>query len=193
MANIILPAPAKEGGMPIYEAFSKRRSRRDFIPDADIDMQDLSNLLWVSFGINRTKGRTAPSSHNSQETEIYVVLKEGIYIYRPQENLLEQVLEGDFRAMTGTQDFPATAPVNLIFVADPTKLKGKSPQEAIETIYADTGFISQNAYLWCAAEGFGCVARAMIDKKALHEKLQLPQTSVITLINTIGPVEKRPE
>jgi hypothetical protein len=44
-------------------------------------MQELSNLLWAAYGINRpeTGKRTAPSAMNWQEIDIYIALQEGTY------------------------------------------------------------------------------------------------------------------
>ena len=44
-----LPAPQKTGGMPLMEVLAKRATVRSF-DTTDISMQQLSNLLWASFG-----------------------------------------------------------------------------------------------------------------------------------------------
>lgn len=190
LVNIVLPAPEKEGGLPLMEVLMKRRSGRTF-SEKELDLQTLSNLLWATFGYGMGgKRRTAPSSHNRQETDIYVALASGTYIYRPAENILEMVLADDIRPLTGLQDFVAVAPLNLIFVADTSKITGKDERGTVETAYVDTGFISQNTYLYCASAGLVTVTRAMIDKPALAAKLSLRPEQVITLAQTVGyPVE----
>lgn len=184
--NIVLPPPVKEGGLPLMEALMKRRSSRKFSP-RELDLQTLSNLLWASFGFGGGgKRRTAPSSHNRQETDIYVALPSGTYLYDPAENVLRLVLDEDIRALTGQQDFVGVAPLNLIFVADTSKITGKDERGTVETAYVDTGFISQNAYLYCASAGLATVTRAMIDKVALAAKLSLRPEQIITLAQTVG-------
>ena len=72
--TIALPAPRKEGGMPLMEAISKRRSDREFA-SAELTLPTLSNLLWAAYGVNRAEGgRTAPSALNAQEVDLYVAL-----------------------------------------------------------------------------------------------------------------------
>lgn len=184
--NIVLPAPQREGGLPLMEALMKRRSSRKF-SGREIDLQTLSNLLWATFGYGGGgKRRTAPSSHNRQETDLYVALPSGAYIYAPAENVLKQILEEDIRPLTGLQDFVSEAPLNVIFVADTSKITGKDERGTIETAYVDTGFISQNLYLYCASAGLGTVTRAMVDKVALAEKLSLRPEQIITLVQTVG-------
>ena len=188
--NIVLPAPQREGGLPLMEALMKRRSSRKF-SEREIDLQTLSDLLWATFGFGGGgKRRTAPSSHNRQETDLYVALSSGTYVYDPAENVLKLVLAEDIRALTGMQDFVPVAPLNLVYVADTSKITGKDERGTIETAYVDTGFISQNAYLFCASAGLSTVTRAMIDKQALAAKLSLRPEQVITLAQTVGYPEE---
>lgn len=185
MKDIKLPSPHREGGMPLMEAFSKRCSKRRFLQE-NIPLETLSDILWAAFGFNREQKRTAPSSHNRQESELYVFLKEGVYIYDAGGNILRCITEEDLRALTGTQDFVADAPLNIAIISDTSKITGKTPQGVIETIYADAGFISQNIYLCCTGAGLSSVTRALIDKNTLASKLNLRQEQVITLIHTVG-------
>ena len=186
MATIQLPAAQRTGGMPLMEALAARRSSRNFDPARELDIQTLSNLLWAAWGINRTKGRTAPSSHNRQEIELYVFLKDGVYRYLPAEHALEQLFEEDLRAATGTQPFVGQAPVEIALISDTTKITGKTPQGIIESTYADTGFICQNIYLFCASENLATVARALVPKEELAARLSLPEGHIITLVQTVG-------
>ena len=92
----------------------------------------------------------------------------------------------DLRAASGSQDYVGSAAAEIAFVADTTKITGKSPRGVIETIYVDTGFISQNIYLFCASEGMATVVRAMVPKEALAKRLGLAATQEITLVQTVG-------
>lgn len=81
--DIQLPEPQKTGGMPLMETLAKRETNRNFTQD-EISTQKLSDLLWAAFGVNRPNGRrTAPSARNVQETDLYVFIKSGVYIYLP--------------------------------------------------------------------------------------------------------------
>ncbi|MDH7599607.1 MAG: SagB/ThcOx family dehydrogenase, partial [Sedimentisphaerales bacterium] len=126
--------------------------------------------------------RTAPSAMNRQEIDIYVALQEGLYLYNAKEHRLDPVVKQDLRAATGNQPFVGQAPVNLIYVADMAKL-GR-PDEP--TAYADTGFISQNVYLFCASEGLATVVRGMVPKESLAKAMNLRPDQKITLAQTVG-------
>jgi SagB-type dehydrogenase family enzyme len=184
---IKLPAPQTEGGMPLMAALKARCSTRAF-SSKPLPLQVLSNLLWAACGVNRPESgkRTAPTARNMQEIDVYVALAEGLYLYNAKEHVLEPVLMQDLRAATGRQAFVAEAPVNLIFVSDYDKM-GNIPTEAKDFYSAtDTGYISQNVYLFCASEGLATVVRNMVDKPALAEKMGLRPTQKVILAQTVG-------
>ena len=191
MKDIILPSPVCSGGMPLRDALMARRSMRTYssrrfnLDDAN-DLQRLADLLWAAFGPISAKRRSAPSSHNRQETDLYVLLPEGSFIFDAGSNRLVPVNDQDLRAASGAQDYVGTAAAEIAFVADTTKVTGKSPRGLIETIYVDTGFISENIYLFCASEGMATVVRAMVPKESLAASLGLAPTQEITLVQTVG-------
>jgi len=100
-------------------ALAQRHTSRSFRPDP-LPIQMLSDLLWAAFGVNRPESgkRTAPSAVNWQETDIYVVMEAGTFLYRGEEHLLDPIRAGDLRPLTGTQAFVGGAPLTLVFVGD---------------------------------------------------------------------------
>jgi SagB-type dehydrogenase family enzyme len=184
---IELPDPRMEGGMPLMQALKERHTERAF-SERELPLQVLSDLLWAAFGVNRPGSgkRTAPSAMNWQEIEIFVALANGTYRYNATENRLDPVLEEDIREATGQQPFVAGAPVNLVYVVDYTKM-GDFPED-IKEFYAgtDTGFISQNVYLFCASEGLATVVRGLVDRDALAGILKLPESKKVILTQTVG-------
>jgi nitroreductase len=194
--DISLPSPSRKGGRPLMETLDDRGSARMF-SDKELSLQQLSDMLWAAWGINREADgrRTAPSSHNSQEMDVYVTLKSGLYLYDARANALRQVNDTDIRALTGTQDFPATAPVNLVYVADLAKRGLQEGHQVTDTdllsSWANTGFMAQNVYLWCASEGLSCVIRAMIPRDSLVPEMGLKPLQRVILAQTVGfPAEQ---
>lgn len=188
---IQLPAPVTDGGKPLMQVLKLRMSAREFSPEK-LPMQTLANLLWAAWGVNRVDGRrTAPSASNRQEIEIFVTLPEGAFLWDAKANTLNPVATEDLRAATGSQPFPATAPLNLVYVADMTKAgrPATDPQQMVN-IGADAGYISQNVYLFCASEGLATVVRASVQKQALAKALKLRETQVVVLAQTVGYPKK---
>jgi nitroreductase len=187
---IELPKPQMEGGKPLMQALKERKTSREFSSEK-LPMQVLSNMLWAADGINRPDGkRTAPTAMNKQEIDVYVALQQGLYLYDANANKLIGVLAQDLREATGMQPFVKDAPVNLVFVADYAKMGNTPDDQKNFFAAADTGYISQNVYLFCASEGLATVVRAYVDKPACSAAMKLPDTKKIILAQTVGYPKK---
>ena len=185
--EIILPKPRVSGGLPLLTALAKRQSSRSFSRQALPD-QVLSDLLWAANGINRKSSgkRTAPSAVNRQEIEIYIALREGLYLYDEGKHSLQLTAPGDLRGLTGSQGFVRDAALNLVYVADMSRVAGNSAEDRLIYAAADTGFIGQNVYLFCASEGLATVIRGYVDRQTLAKAIGLKPNKRIILAQTVG-------
>lgn len=185
--TVDLPPPRLDGGSTLHAALQGRHSTRAFRPDA-LSLEHLSALLWAAFGINRREGggRTAPSAHDWQEIIVFAVLPEGAYRYDAREHRLLLVKAEDLRALTGTQEFAASAPLNLVYVADFERMKEAREDERAFLAGVDAGCIAQNAYLYCAAAGLGTVVRGLVDRGRLAQALGLRPGQRIALAQSVG-------
>ena len=178
-------------GRPLVHVLKERKSSRAFGPRI-LPKRVLSNLLWAANGINRpaSGGRTAPSAMNQQEIDIYVATAEGLYLFDANGRLLRPILKQDIRGLTGSQDYVRDAPVNLIFVADYARMTRTPAEDRDLYAAADTGFISQNIYLYCASEGLATVVRGSIDRTILAEAMKLRPEQKIILAQSVGYPKK---
>ena len=183
--------PQLEGGRPLMQVLKNRGSSRSFSSEK-LPLQVLSNLLWAAFGINRPDSgkRTAPSAMDRQEIDIYVATYDGLYLYDAKAHQLQPVLGEDIRILTGRQPFVREAPVNFVYVADFSRMTGTSTEDKEFYSAADTGFISENVYLFCASEGLVTVVRGSIDRQALAKAMKLRPDQKIILAQTIGYPKK---
>lgn len=184
----LLPAPRKAGGKPLMTALNERQSRREIDPAKPIPGQILSDLLWSAFGVNRSESgkRTAPSARNRKEIDIYLATAEGLFRFDADAHALNEVLKTDVRPKAGRQKFIWTAPAVLIYVADYARM-GDMP-EVDKNFYAatDTGFISQNVYLFCASENLATVVIGMLDRAELAVAMQLGPDQKVILTQPVG-------
>jgi nitroreductase len=188
-----LPKPQLQGGRPLMQALSDRKTNRN-ISDEKLSPQMLSNLLWAAWGVNRTatRGRTAPSAMNVQEIDLYVFLAEGVYLFDAPSQSLKPVLAEDHRAATGSQADVGKAPVSLVFVADLDKYsgsrggRGTDAERQVTWSYAHCGFIGQNIYLFAASEGLASWFRAMVDAPALAKLLNLRPAQRVLCSQGVG-------
>jgi nitroreductase len=202
---IVLPKPRFGRDKNVQSALQKRKTVRS-ISDKKLSLQTLSNLLWSACGVNRKKGPfgipgiTAASASNSQEIDVYVALKEGIYRYESAEHRLVPVAAGDFRILAlgqGQGKAGAKAPVRLIYVVDIDKfgkagfqepgLKESETQRAY--YYVDTGLIAGNVYLFAASQGLAAWFHNC-NKPELAKVLKLRADQRALFGQTIGYPEK---
>lgn len=187
-ADIKLQVPNKERGASIMQSLAQRQSHRD-CADKELNMSDLSDLLWAANGINRheKKMRTAPSAMNRQDIDIYVVAEKGTYKYLPEENKLQILEEGDHRdAVAAGQDFVKKFPVSLVLVSDLSKFGDNGNDRTRLMAAMDAGYVSQNICLFCSGTGLVTVPRATMDNAALKQILHLSDTQLPLLNNPVG-------
>jgi nitroreductase len=184
--SIQLPPP-RLSKAPLMQALKLRRSTRTFARTR-LSQELLSNLLWAACGINRpdSGGRTAPSAHNWQEIALYAALDHGLYRYDVPAHTLRCCTDRDLRSLTGTQDFPGEAPLNLVYVADFSVMSGASSEERTFFAAADAAFLAQNVYLYCASAGLATVVRGLVDRRRLAPAMGLGIEQRIVLAQTVG-------
>lgn len=185
--TVKLPAPDKNVKMTLMQALQQRKSSREFAAKA-VSNATMSQLLWAACGINRPKEKkiTAPSALNKQDIMVYVIRKDGAYIYQPTTNSLKKVCAGDLRPMVaGGQAFAKSAPVCLLLVSDLNKFSGnRSGAEA--TANVDAGYVSQNICLACTALGLKTVPRMTMNKAALKKALKLDDNKLLIINHPVG-------
>ncbi|MBI5847894.1 MAG: SagB/ThcOx family dehydrogenase [Nitrospirae bacterium] len=187
---LLLPKPQTDGGRPLMQVLKDRSSSRSFSQEK-LSAQTLSNLLWAAFGINRPAGkRTAPSAMDHQEIDIYVATAEGLYLYEAGSQSLKLIKSDDIRALTGRQDYVKDAYASLIYVADFSRMGNIQKEEKELFSAADTGFISQNVYLYCASERLATVVRGLVDRQTLARTMNLRPDQKIILAQSVGHARK---
>ena len=77
--------------------------------------------------------------------------------------------------------------MQLIYVADYSKMGvGSNGEDKIIYSSANTGFVAQNVYLYCASAGLNTVVRGMIDRDRLSKDMLLRDKQKIVLVQTVG-------
>ncbi|MDH7511894.1 MAG: SagB/ThcOx family dehydrogenase [Clostridiales bacterium] len=214
LKTIKLNEPNKTRGLPVMEALSVRASVREW-SEKDVSFQDLSDLLWAANGINRPeiKKRTAASAQNAQDVDIYVFMKDGAYLYDALEHALVPVAAGDHRdeismrpgsspggpgsAPPAKPEGPpppqakpagplSPAPIQLILVSDISRFRAGTTEVKKEWGAIDTGIVSQNIALFCAATGMATRPRASINRDLVKSLLKLTDTQYPMLNHPIG-------
>jgi hypothetical protein len=201
-STIALPAPKDETGVTLFAALQQRQTVRE-LSDKALEPQQLSNLCWAAYGVNRRVGpfgqwgRTAASASNSQEIDLYVLLHHGAYRYEAGGHVLTPVAANDLRAHAltpGQGGVEARAPLALIYVADVHRLSHtqgfqepglQDPEVQKSYYYADAGLIAQNVYLFAAGNGLAAWFHNC-DKAALARHLKLNPDQRALFAQSVG-------
>jgi SagB-type dehydrogenase family enzyme len=193
LSQIKLLPPDMKAGKTLMQSLQERKTSRSF-STKKLSIQELSNLLWAACGINRPESgkHTAPSASNRQDIDVYVAMEEGLYLYNAKARELTPVLPNDLRRNTTaflqpSRNSVADAALQLIYVADYSKMAFYADDED-KRFYsaADTGFIAQNVYLYCASAGLASVVRGMVAKDDLAKDMKLRANQKITLAQAVG-------
>ena len=166
--RVSLSAPDKSGGKPLMQALALRASNRD-ISAKPVSEQDVSNIVWAAWGVNRPDGkRTVPTARNTQSASLFVVKADGVWRYEAEKHELVKVLGEDMRSRF------SDAPLTLIYAAEENKYAGMH-----------VGSMYQNVGLYCASAGLANVVKATgVD--VLQGKLSLPAKYSIQIVQLVG-------
>lgn len=165
----LLP-PQKTIGIPLMEAFNLRQSGTTF-SGFEPSKQDLSNILWAAFGVNRQDGRlTVPTLANFQNVTIYVALRSGVWKYDTAKRNLTQI-----NNINLTQKLKA--PMALIYVA---------PIVPLDIAGMHVGAIFQNVSLYCASAKLE--SRLKLQRNLLDNDLSLPEGYKIYITQRISTI-----
>lgn len=164
---VALPAPQKQGGMPLMEALAARRTNRQNRGPAPT-LEQLSDLLWAANGVSRPDGRrTAPSAMNRQEIQLAVLTADGLYQYDPEAHgVLLQPVGAAF------EEVRAGASAFVVFYYD-------SAEQSHEYALIDMGFVGQNIYLLCASKGWNCAFLGVFNRRLFAEALGCEESEVL--------------
>ena len=169
MAKINLPKGHSSIGLSVEEAIERRRSERDYFPEA-MSLSELSHLLRYAVGITEQgyKLRAIPSAGALYPIEVYPVvnrvtgLASGIYHYVVDDHSLHLIKEGDFRQELTEyalgQEMMGKANVVLVLTAVFERSQWKYRERASHYMLLEAGHIGQNVYLVATSMGLGVCA-----------------------------------
>lgn len=186
----MLPKGAREGGVGIYGALAARASDRGFTAGGTVDDELLGKILWAACGVNRADGRwTIPTALDTRDLRVYVLDRDGGWLYEPEKHALTCCAVGDLRGASGRQGFVADAALNLVYAVDMSKEAARGvPETAILKNGAfEAGCAAQGVALVCASEGLKNVVRGSVDGEIVGGALGLPEGVVVLMAQSVGP------
>lgn len=187
--TIKLLTPRPSSGKNIMEAFWARRAAADKeVRSRPIELRELSELMWVAYGVNRDNGQlTVPTQGNAQNGDVYALLPQGAYRYDHAQHSLVRVSNKDLREhVAAHQTNAAGAPLQLVIVMHPETLKGGDDETRKRVCHAQGGIISQNISLYCAGMGLLNRPRATMNRDVLRQELKLDAQAYLVMNHLVA-------
>jgi putative peptide maturation dehydrogenase len=195
LETLELPLTQRENAL--FCRLVERRTTRSFDPQRPLACDDLSTLLYYTFGCHGYTRladeivllkKTSPSGGSLHPIEVYPLvidvdeLEAGLYHYRPDRHALDLVerLDPDTareRALLylAGQTYFASAKVLLILAArfQRSFWKYRSNTRALAVVFMDAAHLSQTLYLVCQELGLGAFISAAVNSANIEEDLRL--------------------
>jgi len=191
MKSIQLPKPSFQGSNSLEQTLAGRGSVRSFIKQA-LSLEQIGQLLWAGQGYRDALGlRTAPSAGALYPLELYLITKEGVYNFIPEDHRMEPRVEGDKRPSLSIaaldQECVSQAPATFLLAAVFSRLETKYGKErSPQYIYLEAGHAAQNILLQATALGLAGVPVGAFDEGQVSEFLQLPRDHYPVYLISIG-------
>ena len=172
-----LPPPKKKGSFTLEETLERRRSKRSFLPKR-LGPEQIGQLLWAAQGAFPRGRRTVPSAGGIYPLELYLVTRENVQQYVPQDHELVETQHGNVVQQlceaAGGQEFVREAPASIVIAADRRAMEGRYGERAERYICLEVGHAAQNIHLQAVALGLGSVPVGAFDDEEVHAVLELP-------------------
>jgi len=196
--------PLPEGDQPkdtIEQVILRRGSTRTFDQAASITLAQLSTILDCA-----TRGLPADflEPTGAQLNELYLIvhsvqdLKPGAYFFGREQNTLEPLKEGKFRAEAHhlglEQELPADACVDIFFLADLNRVLEQYGNRGYRAVQLEAGAIGGRMYLAAYAQHLGTTGLTFFDDDVVnffspHAK----DKSAIFLVAIGKPLKRKPQ
>ncbi|NBD34463.1 MAG: SagB/ThcOx family dehydrogenase [Chloroflexi bacterium] len=189
--DLELPAPRLDGDVALEAAIAERRSVRSFT-STPLTLEEIGQLLWAAQGITDPQQgfRAAPSAGARYPLELYVILPEGVYWYRPEGHDLTRLSAEDMREAAWDaglrQDALREAPAIFLFTAVYERTAERYGDRAERYIHMEIGHAAQNLALQAVAMDLGCVPIGAMHDEQLQSALNLPEDHAPLYLMPVG-------
>jgi len=194
---ITLPAPDRQGTVPLETALTARRSVRAFAPTS-LSLPQVSQLLWSAQGITGPYGvRTAPSAGALYPLETLLVagavdgLAAGLYRYAPREHTVAAVQTEDLRprlfAAALEQGCVANAAISIVLGAEYGRATGKYGERGQRYTIMEVGHAAQNVCLQAVTLGLASVLVGAFKDEEVKKLAQMGPDEDPLYIISVGP------
>ncbi len=189
---IQLTRPTTVGKVSFEEALSKQQDVLMFSGQT-LERMLIGQLAWAAQGAreSQTSLQTVPSPEETSPIKLYLATNEGLFIYQPDENSLEQTAYQDIRGTLATATAPmgdSVASAGCIFVitAPTRRLSTQRGNNSRISMYLQAGHIAQNIQLQAICLDLGSVTISDFNTRIVNTTCRLPRNIEPLYIICVG-------
>ena len=188
---IQLTEPRTTGMVPFEEALNKQKDTLIF-DNQTIERNQISQLAWAAQG-ERSSQESLPTLpvQTTSPIQLYLATHEGLFIYTPVENSLQQTINQDIRGLLASAAAPmsdsvATAGCSFILAAPTRSLSTQRINSNRTILYLQAGHIAQNIQLQAVCMDLGSVTISNFERRAVNSACKLPRNIEPLYIICVG-------
>ena len=196
-----LPRDEEQPKDPIEQVILRRGSTRMFDETASITLAQLSMILD-----HATRGLPADflKPPGAQFNDLYLIvhsvqgLRPGAYFFRREQNTLELLKAGEFRAEAHhlglEQELPANACVDIFFLVDLKRILEQYGNRGYRAVQLEAGAIGGKMYLAAYAQHLGATGLTFFDDDVItYFSPHARNKSAIFLLAIGKPLKRKPK
>jgi protease I len=189
---IQLTRPNTVGKVTFEAALAKQQDVLMFTGQT-IERMLIGQLAWAAQGVreSQTSLQTAPLPEVTSPIQLYLATNEGLFIYQPEENSLEQTIYQDIRGTLATSTTPmsdsmASAGCIFIIAAPTRRLSTQRGNNSRTSMYLQAGHIAQNIQLQAICLDLGSVTISNFSTRSVNVACRLPRNIEPLYIVCVG-------
>lgn len=188
---IQLTEPKTTGTITFEEALNKQQDMLIF-SNQIVERIQIGQLAWAAQGQRsfQSNSLTTPAQATSP-IKLYIATHEGLFLYVPDENSLQQMIDQDIRGSLAGAAAPmsesvATAGCSFIITAPTRSLASQRSNNNRNSMYLQAGQIAQNIRLQAVCLEMGSLAINNFNKRGVNTACKLPRNNEPLYIISVG-------
>jgi len=188
---IQLTEPKTTGTIPFEAALDRQQDILMFSTQT-LQRNQVGQLAWAAQGQRSSLSNSlTPPAQAASPIKLYIATHEGLFIYIPEENSLQQVIDQDIRGSLAGAAAPmsesvATAGCSFIITAPTRSLASQRGNTNRNSMYLQAGHMAQNIQLQAICLEMGSLAINNFNKRGVNTACKLPRNTEPLYIVCVG-------
>ncbi len=190
---IQLTRPNTVGKMTFEEALYKQEDALMFTGQT-LERMLIGQLAWAAQGERKSQTNLATESSITEVVspiQLHLATQEGVFVYQPEDNSLEQTVYQDIRGALATavapmSDSVASAGCTFIIAAPTRRLSAQRGNNSRKSMYLQAGHMAQNIRLQATCLDLGSLTISDFNTRNVNTTCRLPRNIEPLYIICVG-------